>query len=74
MWWLLSFIIIYLISILISWVYEFIVYDRRYSWIQCFRYMPMIVYIPLLNTFYAFLAIYENNLLQIKKIDNLIIK
>lgn len=67
MWWLLSFIIIYLISILISWVYEFIVYDRRYSWNQCFRYMPMIVYIPLLNTFYVFLAIYDIIYYKLKK-------
>lgn len=67
MWWLLSFIIIYLISILISWGYEFSVYDGRYSWIQCFRYMPMIVYIPLLNTFYVFLAIYDIIYYKLKK-------
>lgn len=67
MWWLISFIIIYLVSILISWVYEFIVYDGRYSWIQCFRYMPIIVYIPLLNTFYVFLAIYDIIYYKLKK-------
>lgn len=67
MWWLISFIIIYLISILISWVYEFIVYDGRYSWVQCFRYMPIIVYIPILNTFYVFLAIYDIIYYKLKK-------
>jgi hypothetical protein len=65
--WFISFILIYLISILISWVYEFIVYDRRYSWVQCFRYMPVIVYIPLLNTFYVFLAIYDIIYYKFKK-------